>query len=443
MIGYASPMNFRPLPLLLLLCALPAAAQPPLDALVDKELPSLLSLYEALHAAPELSHREAKTAALVARELRSLGFTVTEHLGKYPKPEWTGHGVAGVLRNGAGPTVLIRAEMDALPVEEKTGLSYASREAGVMHACGHDLHTAAMIGTARMLVALKDRWKGTVVLVGQPAEETLDGAKALVEGGLFEQVPRPDWVLGLHDTAELPVGQIGITPGPALASAAAVEVTVRGKGGHASAPQNAKDPVVLSAQLILALQTLISRENSPFAPAVITVGSVHGGSKANIIPDEVKLALSVRAMDDDGRDRLIRSVERTARGLAEAAGIPEDRWPIVHVSETEVVPATYNDPALAERLAGTFTKLFGAGNVVQRGPSLAADDFGHLALQEGRRVSSLLFNIGVADPRKLEEAKVSGNPLPSPHSPLFAPVAEPSLRFGVQAMTAAVLELLR
>jgi len=436
-------MNFPPLPLLLLLCALPAVAQPALDALVDKELPSLLSLYEALHAAPELSHQEAKTAALVAQELRSLGFTVTEHLGKYPRPEWTGHGVAGVLRNGTGPTVLIRAEMDALPIEEKTGLAYASHEAGVMHACGHDLHTAAMIGTARMLVALKDRWKGTVVLVGQPAEETLDGAKALVEGGLFEQVPRPEWVLSLHDTAELPVGQIGITPGPALASAAAVEVTVRGKGGHASAPQNAKDPIVLSAQLILALQTLISRENSPFSPAVITVGSVHGGSKANIIPDEVKLALSVRAMDDEGRDRLIRSIERTARGLAEAAGIPEDRWPIVHVSETEVVPATYNDPALAERLAGTFTELLGAGNVVRMRPSLAADDFGHLALQEGRHVPSLLFNIGVADPRKLDEAKASGNPLPSPHSPLFAPVAEPSLRVGVKAMTAAVLELLR
>jgi hippurate hydrolase len=428
--------------LLLLLCALPAAAQP-LDSLVDRELPSLLAIYQAIHAAPELSHQETKTAALVARELRSLGFTVTENLGKYPKPEWTGHGVAGVLKNGAGPTVLIRAEMDALPIDEKTGLAYASREAGVMHACGHDLHTAAMIGTARMLVALKDRWKGTVVLVGQPAEETFDGAKALVDGGLFAQVPRPDWVLGLHDTAELPVGQIGITSGPVLASAAAVEVTIRGKGGHASMPQNAKDPVVLSAQLILALQTLISRENSPFSPAVITVGSVHGGSKANIIPDEVKLALSVRALDDEGRDRLIRSVERTARGLAEAAGIPEDRWPTVHVSETEVVPATYNDPALAERLAGMFAQLFGAKNVARRGPSLAADDFGHLARQDGRRIPSLLFNIGVADPQKLAEAQASGNPLPSPHSPLFAPVAEPSLRFGVKAMTAAVLELLR
>lgn len=435
----------RPLSLLLLLlaCTAPLAAQAQLDGLVDRELPSLVSLYQTLHATPEVSHQEERTSALLARELRSLGLTVTERLGRYPKPDWTSYGVAAVLENGTGPTVLIRAEMDALPIPEKTGLAYASREAGVMHACAHDLHMAAMVGTARTLLALKDRWKGTVVFVGQPAEETFDGAKALVEGGLFDKVPRPDYALSLHGTNDVAAGQVAITPGPVLASAAVVEVTVRGKGGHASAPQNAKDPVVLSAQLILALQTLVSRESSPFAPTVVTVGSVHGGSKANIIPDEVKLALSVRALDDEGRDRLIRSIERTARGLAEAAGIPEDRQPLVQVSETEVVPATYNDPALTERLAGTFTELLGAANVVRIGPALAADDFGHLARREGRRVPSLLFNIGVADPQKLEEARASGNPLPSPHSPLFAPVAEPSLRLGVKAMTAAVLELLR
>ena len=428
--------------LLLLSCAAPAFAQPPLDSLVEKELPSLVSLYQTFHATPEVSHQEEKTSALLAQELRSLGLTVTERLGRYPKPEWTSYGLAAVLKNGAGPVVLIRAEMDALPVEEKTGLPYASRAPGAMHACAHDLHMAAMVGTARMLIALKDRWKGTVVFVGQPAEETFDGAKAMIEGGLFDKVPRPDFTLSLHGTNEAAAGQVTVTPGAALASAAVVEVTLRGKGGHASAPQNAKDPVVLSAQLILALQTLVSRESSPFAPTVVTVGSVHGGSKANIIPDEVKLALSVRALDDDGRDRLIRSIERTARGLAEAAGIPEDRYPIVQVSETEVVPATYNDPALTERLAGTFREVFGAGNVLQTGPALAADDFGHLARHEGRRVPSLLFNIGAADPRKLEQARASGAPLPSPHSPLFAPAAEPSLRTGVKAMTAVVLELL-
>ncbi|HYU34291.1 MAG TPA: amidohydrolase [Thermoanaerobaculia bacterium] len=430
------------IPWLLLLLAAPATAQP-LDPLIDKELPALVSLYQTIHETPELSHREEKTSALVAQELRSLGFTVVEHLGKYPRPEWTGYGVAGVLRNGTGPTVLIRAEMDALPVEEKTGLAYASREAGVMHACGHDLHTAAMIGTARMLVALKSRWKGTVVLVGQPAEETLDGARSLIEGGLFTQVPKPDYVLALHDTNDLAVGQVGITPGSALASAAVVEVTLRGKGGHASTPQNAKDPVVLAAQFILAVQTIISRESSPFAPSVITIGSVHGGAKANIIPEEVKLALSVRALDDDGRDRLIRAIERTARGIAEAAGVPEDRLPVVQVSDTEVVPATYNDPALAERLEKVFTALLGPGNVVRTGPSLAADDFANLERLDGRRIPSLLFSLGVADPQKLAEAKASGGALPSPHSPLFAPVAEPSLKVGVKAMTAAVLELLR
>ncbi len=423
--------------------ALAQPLDPLIGSLVEKELPSLVSLYQTIHAAPELSHQEEKTSALVARELRSLGFTVVERLGKYPRPEWMGYGVAGVLRNGTGPTVLIRAEMDALPVEEKTGLPYSSHEPGVMHACGHDLHAAAMIGTARLLVVLKDRWKGTVVLVGQPAEETLDGARSLVEGGLFEKVPKPDYVLALHDTNDLAVGQVGLTPGSALASAAVVEVTLRGKGGHASAPQNAKDPVVLSAQLILALQTIISRETSPFAPSIITVGSIHGGSKANIIPEEVKLALSVRALDDEGRDRLIKSIERTARGIAEAAGVPEDRLPIVYVSDTEVVPSTYNDPDLTERLTRTFAELLGAANIVRTGPSLAADDFGHLARPEGRRVPSLLFSLGVADPKKLEEARASGNPLPSPHSPLFAPVAEPALEVGVKAMTAAVLELLR
>jgi len=281
------------------------------------------------------------------------------------------------------------------------------------------------------------------VLVGQPAEETLDGARSLMEGGLFEKVPKPDWVLALHANNDLAVGQVGLTPGPALASAAVVEVTLRGKGGHASAPQSAKDPVVLSAQLILALQTLISRESSPFAPAVVTVGSIHGGSKANIIPEEVKLALSVRALDDEGRDRLIHSIERTARGLAAAAGIPEDRMPIVQVSDTEVVPSTYNDPALSQRLTAAFTRLLGAENVVRTGPSLAADDFGYLARPGGRRVPSLLFNLGVADPQKLAAAKAGGDPLPSPHSPLFAPVAAPALKVGIEAMTAAALELLR
>ena len=430
-------MSYRLLFLLLLLCAAPAAAQ------LDKELPSLLSLYRELHASPEVSHQEEKTSAVLARELRALGLPVTERIGRYPKPEWTSYGVAAVLENGAGPTVLIRAEMDALPVEEKTGLPYASRTPGAMHACAHDLHMAAMVGTARMLIALKDRWKGTVVFVGQPAEETFDGAKALVDGGLFDKVPRPDYALSLHGTNEAAVGQIALTPGPALASAAVVEVALRGKGGHASAPQNTKDPVVLSAQFILALQTLVSRESSPFAPTVVTVGSVHGGSKANVIPDEVKLALSVRAMDDAGRDRLIQSIERMARGLAEAAGLPEDRLPVVQVSATEVVPATHNDPALTERLAGTFREVFGAENVLETGPSLVADDFGHLARHGERRVPGLLFNIGVADPQKLAEARAGGAPLPSPHSPLFAPQAEPALRAGVEAMTAAVLDLLR
>ena len=274
------------------------------DTLVDqKTMDWLLTTYKMLHGAPELSHREEKTAAFFASELRKLGFTVTEGIGKYERPEWTGYGVVGVLKNGSGPTVLLRTELDALPVEEKTGVAYASKvrtkndagvEVGVMHACGHDIHITSMLGTAKTLVGLKNNWHGTLVILGQPAEETIDGARAVLRDGLYTKIPKPDFVIALHDSADLETGRVGYAPGYAMASGSAVDIKIRGIGGHGSQPQATKDPIVLAAQVIMALQTIVSRENSPLDPAVVTVGSIHGGTRYNIIPDEVNMQLTVR-----------------------------------------------------------------------------------------------------------------------------------------------------
>ncbi|MFY9621871.1 MAG: amidohydrolase [Pyrinomonadaceae bacterium] len=427
-----------------------ASAQQSLDALVDRELPQLVSTYKALHAAPELSYYETKTSAFLAQQLRALGYEVTENVGKYTRPEWKGYGVVAVMKNGAGPTVLVRSDMDALPVEEKTGLPYASsvktkndagQEVSVMHACGHDVHMTTLLGTAKMLAQLKDQWRGTLVLIGQPAEETVGGAKAMLADGLYSRIPRPDFTLTFHSGADLEAGKISYTPGYAMANSTSVEITIRGLGGHGSRPESTKDPIVLAAQTILALQTIVSRETSPLDPAVVTVGSIHGGAKSNIIPDEVKLQLTVRSYKEDVRKRILASIERITKNTAAAAGIPEDRAPIVKVSETEYTPATYNDPQLTERLARVFEKTLGAGNVVNGPPVMAAEDFGRFSLDQ--QIPSALFWLGTVDPAKVEESRKTGKPLPSLHSSLFAPVPEPTLRGGVKAMTAAVLDLMK
>jgi amidohydrolase len=426
-------------------------AEQDLNSLIDAELASLVSTYKALHAAPELSHYEEKTSALIARELRALGYTVTERIGKYSRPQWVGYGVIGVLKNGEGPTVLVRADMDALPVEEKTGLPYASKvrvktdaglEVGVMHACGHDIHVTSLLGTARMLVQLKDRWRGTLVLLGQPAEETIDGAKAMLDDGLYSKIPRPDFAIALHDNGELEAGKVGMTPGFALANSTSVDITVRGVGGHGSKPEAAKDPIVLAAQIILALQTIVSRETSPLDPAVVTVGSIHGGTRYNIIPDEVKLQLTVRSYKEEVRQKILATIERIATGTALAAGVPPELAPLVKVSETEVTTATYNNPALTERLTGIFAGALGAENVVKWPPIMGAEDFGRFGL-EGSQIPTVMFWLGASDPAKVAESKRTGKPLPSIHSPLFAPVPEPTIRTGVRATTLAVLELMK
>jgi len=419
-----------------------------LDAMIDRDLASLLSTYKNLHTAPELSHREEKTAAFVAGELRKLGFTVTERIGKYQNAQWVGYGLVGVLKNGPGPTVLVRTELDALPVEEKTGVPYASQvktkndagvEVSVMHACGHDIHITSFLGTAKLLTELKDRWSGTLVMLGQPAEETGDGANAMLRDNLYTTIPKPDFAIALHDEPKLETGKVGYTPGYAMASATSIDIKIKGIGGHGSAPETTKDPVVVAAQVVMALQTIVSRENSPLEPAVVTVGSIHGGTRYNIIPDEVNLQLTVRTYKEDVRKRILASIERIVKGVAMTAGIPEDRAPIVKVSEG--TGSTYNDPELIERLTGVFKQALGEENVVKLPPIMASEDFGYFSLDH--KIPATLFWLGASEPAKVKAFRETGAPLPGLHSALFAPVPEPTLRTGVKAMTSAVLDLMK
>lgn len=442
--------NLAGLLFLLLTLSLSVAAQQPLDSMIEREIGQLVSTYKMLHAAPELSHFEEKTSAYLASQLRSFGYTVTEHVGKYDRPQFKGYGVVAVMSNGAGPTVLVRADIDALPVEEKNNVPYASKvktknelgqEVSVMHACGHDIHITNLIGTAKILAALKDQWHGTLVLIGQPAEETVDGARAMLADGLYTRFPKPDFVVGLHDSADYAAGQISYVPGYAMASSTSVDLTIRGLGGHGSKPEATKDPIVIAAQTVLALQTIISRENSPLDPAVVTVGSIHGGAKRNIIPDEVLLQLTIRTYKEEVRQRIIASIERIAKGVAAAAGIPDDRAPIMKVIESENAPSLYNDPQLTEKLAAAIGKNIGAQNVIKSQPLMASEDFGMLNLDH--QIPSFYFWLGAMAPERIAASKQSGKPLPSLHSSLFEPLPEPTLRTGIRAMTTAVLELMK
>ncbi len=427
------------------------ASVPEIEPRLAAEIPTLLDLYRHLHQNPELSYFEEKTAARMAQELRAAGYQVTEKLGKYADPSRTGHGVVAVLSNGDGPTLLVRADMDALPVEEKTGVAYASRartkddtgaDVAVMHACSHDMHMSVLVGTARVMSAMKDQWSGTLILVAQPAEERAPGgADALLRDGLYTRFRKPDWCLALHGDAQRPAGKVGVVPGYALANADTVDITVRGVGGHGSSPHLAKDPIVIAAETVLALQTIVSREVKPGDPAVVTVGSIHGGTKHNIIPDEVVLQLTVRSYAAETRARILDSIERIALNTARAAGVPADREPKVALNPALFVPATYNDPALAERCAAAMRAALGDANVEAATPVTGAEDFGAYSLPD-RSVPCFMFWLGAVDPQKFEEARKSGAPLPSLHSSLYAPHAEPMLRTGVKAMSACALDLL-
>jgi amidohydrolase len=438
------------LPLSIFVAGSISAQQTP-QSLADAELPSLFAIYKDIHSHPELSGHEERTSVIVAKELRALGCEVTDHLGKYDRPEFKGYGVVGVMKNGPGPTVLVRTDMDALPVEEQTGLPYASTittkndkgdEVHVMHACGHDAHMSAFIGTARALAKLKDQWHGTIVFVGQPAEEALGGARALLADGLYTKFPKPDFALGFHDRAEMEIGHVGVTEGYTYANVDSVNITVRGVGGHGAYPHKTKDPVVLSAETVLALQTIASRENNPVDPIVVTVGSIHGGTKHNIIPDEVKMQLTVRTYKADVRERTLAAIDRIAKGIATTAGVPPERAPIVEVLKNEFTPATYNNPALTKRLVAVWRKVLGAENVEATEPTMGGEDFSEYSLPD-HSIPACDFHIGAVDPAKIAESKKSGVPLPSLHSSKFAPIPEPTIRVGMIGMTSAVLELMK
>jgi amidohydrolase len=427
------------------------SAQQTPQTLAEAELPSLLTIYKDIHSHPELSGREERTSAMVAKELKAVGCEVTDHLGKYDRPEFKGYGVVGLMKNGAGPTVLVRTDMDALPVEEQTGLPYASTvvtkndkgdDVHVMHACGHDAHMSMFVGVARSLAKLKDKWHGTIVFVGQPAEEALGGARALLSDGLYTRFPKPDFALGFHDSAQIETGHIGVTEGYTYANVDSVNITVRGVGGHGAYPHKTKDPIVLAAETVLALQTIVSRENNPLDPVVVTVGSIHGGTKHNIIPDEVKLQLTVRTYKAEVRERVLAAIERIAKGCAVAAGLPEDRMPMVEVLRNEFTPATYNNPELTKRLVGVWKKVLGEKNVEAPDATMGGEDFSEYSLPD-HSIPAVDFHVGGVEPAKIAESKKSGLPLPSLHSSKFAPVPEPTIRTGVIGMTSAVLELMK
>ena len=445
---YSAPLTgfgdstVKTLPLLALLLLATAgtahaadAAAPVLKGL-DGLYPELDSLYRDLHQNPELSLQEEKTAAKLAERLRKAGFEVTQKVG--------GHGVVAVLRNGKGPTVMLRTDLDALPVEEKTGLPYASQvtakddsgqSVSVMHACGHDVHMTSWLGAATLLARAKDRWRGTLVMVGQPAEEKGGGARMMLKDGLYSRFPKPDFAVAIHNSATAVAGSVEYVSGYALAHVDSIDISLFGKGGHGAYPHTTVDPIVLAARTILSLQTIVSREKSPLEPAVLTVGSIHGGTKHNIIPDEVKLQLTLRSYKPEVRKQILAAIERVVNAEAAAAGAP--RKPVITL--TEGTPATYNDPAVTKRLVEAVSRTLGKDNLRETQPVMGGEDFSEYGLAG---VPAVMLWVGTVEPKRHAEAKAAGETLPSLHSALFAPDRERTLRTGVTTMTTSALELL-
>jgi len=415
-----------------------------------QQLPLLLETYKTLHAHPELSHFEANTSAIVASELRKSGYTVTDHIGIYPDGS-KAYGVVGVLKNGPGPTLLIRGDMDALPIIEETGVPYAShvlvknksgQEVGVMQACGHDVHTTVLIGTARTLAAHKSQWHGTLMILGQPSEETIDGAKAMLADRLYERLGKPDMILGLHDTNTHPAGTVGITSGPELASSTSIDVTIRGIGGHGSAPNVGRDPIVLAALFISQIQTIVSREEDPRDPSVVTVGTIHGGTKRNIISNEVKLELTVRAFSEKSRQVVIDGLRQMALGIGTSAGLPPDKMPTVTVLEAESTPVMLNDPALTTRVRAALIQSLGAANVSDDQRIMGSEDIGVLGL-EGQKIPVAFYWLGAMPAAPFATAAATGTLLPGAHTSKFQPDPEPTLATGLKSLTAVALSLLQ
>jgi hippurate hydrolase len=432
---------------LLTLLAASILAQPAsaatLNEAVRADMPQLMTLYRDLHANPELSMQEVRTPAKLAAEMRKLGFTVTEKVGKT--------GVVAVMKNGDGPVLMLRADMDGLPVVEQTNLPFASKvratarsgvETGVMHACGHDTHMTAFIGTARRLAAMKDQWAGTLVMILQPGEETGEGAKAMLDDGLYSRFPKPSTAIAFHDAAALPAGVIGITPGYALANVDSVDITVKGVGGHGAYPQTTKDPIVLASRIVTTLQTLVSRENDPASPAVVTVGSFQSGAKHNIISDEARLQLTVRSYTPEVRKLLLDGIQRIARGEAIAAGMPDDRMPVVTIRDEMFTPSTFNTDKISAHMLTLFQQHFGPGRAVKTPAVMGGEDFSRFWLAD-KSIESLIFWVG-GTPKPLWDA-AGGNQqkLPSLHSPFWAPDAEAVISTATEAMTLAALDVLK
>jgi amidohydrolase len=411
---------------------------------IEIDMPSLMELYRDLHANPELSFQEFRTSAKLAAEAKRLGFTVTEKVGQT--------GVVAVLKNGPGPVVMLRADMDGLPVIEQTGLPFASKvkgtsksglETGVMHACGHDTHMTAWVATARQMVANKDKWSGTLVMILQPAEEIGSGARAMLADGLYTRFPKPKYVVGFHDAAQFPAGAIGYSSGFALANVDSVDIKVKGVGGHGAYPQTTKDPIVLAARIVGSLQTLVSREVDPQDAAVVTVGSIHGGAKHNIISDEVTMLLTVRSYSDETRKLLLDGIRRIAKGEAIAAGIPDEKMPEVSIAENEFTPATYNTPELTARMAALFKGRFGEKRVISTPPVMGGEDFSEFYRADKANVESLIFWVGGVPQAQYDEAMKGGKALPSLHSPFWAPDAENVISTAAEAMSLAAMDLMK
>ena len=424
-----------------LLAAAPARADG-LAASIRADLPGLMDIYRDLHANPELSFEEVRSAKILADAARKAGFDVTEKVGRT--------GVVAVLRNGPGPTVLIRADMDGLPVVEQTGLPYASKrratssagvESGVMHACGHDTHMTAWIQVARMMAARRGDWSGTLVMIGQPAEEIGLGARAMLDDGLYTRFPKPDYALAFHDSADLEAGVVGATPGWALANVDSVDIEVRGVGGHGAYPHTVKDPIVLASAIVMRLQTLVSREQNPVDPAVVTVGSFHAGTKHNIVPDSARLQLTVRSYSDETRKRLLDGIARIARGEAVVSGLPEDRMPVVSV-EDPYTRSTYNSPEFTTEALAALRPAMGAERVVQTVPVMGGEDFGEFRRADEKSIQSVIFWVGGQPVERLAAARREGRTPPALHSPFWAPDAEAVIARASETLTRTALRLL-
>ena len=412
-----------------------------INLIYSKEIQvNLLELYKELHANPELSYQEYETSKKLASLLESIGYQVTRNVG--------GNGVVALLENGDGNTVMFRADMDGLPVEEKTGASYASKkrvknlegeEVFTMHACGHDVHMTVLIGVAEYLYKNKDTWQGKLLLVLEPAEEVSGGARNMIKDGLFTKFPRPDFNLAFHVSASLQAGKVGYLPGWAMANVDSVDITVKGLGGHGAYPHTTKDPIVIAANIVTQLQTIVSRQIAPTDPAVVTVGSIHGGTKHNVIPNEVKLQLTLRSYTDEVRNQTLSSIERIVRGSAISAGLTEEYFPVIEIKD-EYTPAVFNNPSLVEKVQRSFVNTLGDDKVIEVSPVMGGEDFGMFGRVEPI-IPTALFWLGAVNNEVYEKAKRDDLTLPSLHSDLFLPDADPAINTGVEAMSNAIVDL--